>query len=140
MIASVHRLAVMSALILVTAVVAVGSAYGAWTKNGAGVGFIRATAVGSGNAPALSKVGNSVKLTWAASSLTNGTTVSGYVVRRYNAVTGAEATVGSNCASITAALTCTETSVGRGSWQYTITPSRANWRGPESAKSSTIIL
>jgi len=136
--ASRHGLAVVTAFVVLTSLLAVGSADAAWTQERAGVGVIRATAVGSGNVPALSKVGNSVKLTWAASSLANGTAVSGYIVRRYNALTGAEASVGSNCAGTIAALTCTETQVARGSWQYTITASRANWRGSESAKSSTM--
>jgi hypothetical protein len=30
--------------------------------------------------------------------------------------------------------------VPSGSWQYTITPATANWRGPQSVKSATVVV
>ncbi len=79
-------------------------------------------------------------MTWTASSYTNGGAAAGYLVRRYNASTGVLQTVGSACSGTITALTCTETGVPAGSWQYTITPATGNWRGPESAKGATVVV
>ena len=104
-----------------------------------GPAFGRATSIGPGNVPSGAKViGKDVRLTWTATTLTNGAAVSGYLVRRYNALTSAESTVATNCSGTVAALTCTENNVAKGSWQYTITPTRGNWRGTLSTKSSAV--
>jgi hypothetical protein len=131
-------------LLLVVVVVAAvgfpGGATAAWSLAGSGSGAAMAKTLGSGNVPAGSVSGHKVTVTWAASSYTNGGTAAGYIVRRYNASTGALQTIGANCSGTIAALTCTENGVPAGSWKYTVTPATGNWRGPESAKSPTVVV
>jgi hypothetical protein len=130
-------------LLLVVAVVAVGFPGGAtagWSHTGAGSGAAKAKTLGSGNAPGGSVSGHKVTVTWTATSYTNGGTAAGYVVRRYNASTGTLQTIGANCSGTISALSCTENGVPAGSWQYTVTPATGNWRGPESAKSATVVV
>ena len=127
--------------LVVVALLAAASAQAAWTPTRSGAAFGRATSVGQGNAPSGAKVnGKDVRLTWTATTLTHGAAVGGYLVRRYNALTSAEAIVAANCSGTVAALTCTENNVAKGSWQYTITPTRGNWRGTESSKSTAVAV
>jgi hypothetical protein len=129
---------------LVTALaVAVGFPGGAaagWSLTGSGAGAAKAKTLGSGNVPTATKSGRKVTVSWTASSYTNGGAPAGYFVNRYDASTGAVQTIGANCAGTIAGLTCTENSVPSGSWKYTVTPTTANWRGPESAKSATVVV
>jgi hypothetical protein len=94
----------------------------------------------TGNKPTASAptLSTNVTVTWAASAHASGAAVTGYVVRRYNSLTSAEATVGASCSGIRAGLSCTETGVAVGSWTYTVTPAEGNWRGGESARSSSV--
>ena len=62
------------------------------------------------------------------------------IVRRYNTATGTLQAIGAACSGTINALTCTESGVPFGSWQYTITPAASNWRGPESAKSPAAVI
>jgi hypothetical protein len=126
-------------LLLVAAAVAFpGGAAAAWALHGSGSGAAKAKTLGSGNAPSGSVSGHKVTVTWTASSYTNGGAAAGYIVNRYNAATGVVQTIGSACTGTIAVLTCTESGVPSGTWQYTVTPATANWRGPESAKSAVV--
>lgn len=128
---------------LAAAAVAVGLPAGAaagWPLVGSGSGVAKAKTLGSGNAPSGSVAGHKVTLTWSASTYTNGGNAAGYVVRRYNASTGVVQTIGSACSATITTLSCVESGVPAGSWQYTVTPATANWRGAESAKSSTVTV
>jgi hypothetical protein len=130
-------------LLILVAAIAVGfpgGAAGGWSLTGSGSGAAKAKTLGSGNTPSGSVSGHKVTVTWTASSYTNGGAAAGYLVRRYNASTGVLQTVGSACSGTITALTCTETGVPAGSWQYTITPATGNWRGPESAKGATVVV
>lgn len=130
-------------LLMLIAAVAVGFPDGAaagWRVAGSGSGAAMAKTLGSGNVPSGSVSGHKVTVTWTASSYTNGGTAAGYIVRRYNASTGVLQTIGNNCSGTITGLTCTENGVPAGSWKYTITPATANWRGPESAKSATVVV
>jgi hypothetical protein len=130
-----------AAALVVVALLAAASASAAWMPTRTGAAFSRATAVGQGNIPTAAKAnGKDVRVTWTATTLTNGAAVGGYLVRRYNALTSAEVAVTANCSGTIAALTCTENNVGKGSWQYTITPTVGNWRGTESAKSAAVAV
>ena len=105
---------------------------------GHGSGAGKAKTLGSGSTPTASVSGRRATVSWAASTYTNGGTVAGYTIRRYNVGTGAGQAAANGCSGIVTALTCTETNVPGGSWQYTITPAAGNWRGTESAKGSIV--
>jgi hypothetical protein len=113
----------------------------AWTLTRSGPGAAKAKALGPGNQPGASNQGRRVTVTWTASYFTTGGAVPGYVVRRYNAVTGVGVNALNGCSGTITALTCTESSVPTGSWRYTVTPAAGtNWRGVESPKSSVVVI
>jgi hypothetical protein len=65
---------------------------------------------------------------------------SDYVLQRYPASGGSPVTVTPSCSG-TGMITCTESSVPDGTWQYTDTPTyAANWVGTESAKSGPVAV
>ncbi|WP_247046221.1 Ig-like domain repeat protein [Arthrobacter rhizosphaerae] len=91
--------------------------------------------------PEASVSGKNVTVSWAASTLSSGAAVDGYVIKRYEAGTLAEQTIGSGCAGTLAVTSCVETGVPAGNWVYTVTPVLAmNWRGSESVKSSPVTV
>jgi hypothetical protein len=126
-------------LIAAVAVAFPGGAAAAWALVRSGSGAAKAKTLGSGNTPSASNSGRRVTVSWTASSFTSGGAVPGYVVRRYN-LTGAGQGATNGCSGTITALTCIESSVPTGSWQYTVTPAAGNWRGPESAKSVLVVI
>ena len=127
-------------LVVVVAVAFPGGAAAAWRLVRSGSAAALAKTLGSGNRPTASVTGRKVTVTWTASSFTTGGTAPGYLVRRYNATTGAGQGALNGCSGTITGLTCTENSVPTGSWQYTITPAAGNWRGPESIKSTVVVV
>ena len=115
----------------------VASAY--WTAGSVagGHGASATTTVNQGTIPTASAAKREVTVSWAASTLANGTPVNGYIVNRYDAL--APQTILSGCTGRVAATTCTEVGVPVGTWTYSVTPVFAtNWRGAESAQSSPV--
>lgn len=128
------------ALALVVAAVAVGFPGGAaagWSLLGSGGGKAKAKILNGGNVPTLTNgSGHNVNVAWAASTYANGGSPQGYLIKRYNASTGLLA--GNACGGVVVTtLSCTD-AASKGTWQYTVTPATANWRGAESAKSASI--
>jgi hypothetical protein len=105
---------------------------------GSGNGASAAAAVNGGNAPTVNASGSSVTVSWSASTLSGGTAVAGYAVKRYSS-TNVLQTIGAGCASTIVVLTCTETSVPNGTWKYGVTPVKATWTGAESSKTSVVV-
>ena len=126
----------------VVALVLVGSSAAAWSGSGSGAGGVGATSMGAGNTPSATAplLSTSVTVTWSGSSYANGASVQGYIIRRYNAVTGTAATVGAACSGIRTGTSCTENGVTAGSWKYTVTPAQGSWRGSESARSAAVTV
>ncbi|MDQ1536942.1 MAG: hypothetical protein QOE58_1335, partial [Actinomycetota bacterium] len=120
-----------------------GVAWAYWAAGSVpgGNGTSAATGVNQGATPTASVTGAAVTVSWAASTLTSGQAVSGYLIKRYDAVTPfAVQTILSACTGTITALTCLESAVPTGSWQYTVTPKFAtNWLGAESAKSNSVV-
>src|SRR4051795_2599973 len=125
-----------SIIAIAAAALAIPSAAAAsWQATGSGSGYSQADSLWSGNTPATSVSGRNVTVNWTA---TSGTVpVTGYVVKRYDASSGVQQTIGSGCSGTIAATSCTEAAVPPGSWKYAVTPARQNWRGTQSAKSSS---
>lgn len=122
-----------------------GSSSAAWafwtttvTPGSSGTAAVASIQVGS--TPTASANQGTVTVTWAASTLSNGLAVSGYVVTRSTSA-GVVQTIGAACAGTVTALTCDEANVPAGDWIYTITPRFAtNWSGPQSPPSAIITV
>jgi hypothetical protein len=128
------------ALIAAGALALAAPALGAWSAGAAGSGAAAARTMPAGNTPSGTPASGSVTLTWAASTFAGGTAVPGYVIRRFNNLSQAEATILPACAGIVAGTSCTESGVPIGTWRYTVTPAAGTWRGAESAQSAAVIV
>jgi hypothetical protein len=115
-------------------------AAGAWSAAATGSGAAAAKTMPAGNTPTGTAAIGSVTVTWTASTFAGGTPVPGYVIRRFNSVTQAEATVLAACNGIVAGTSCVESGVPIGSWKYTVTPAAGTWRGAESAQSLAVVV
>jgi hypothetical protein len=111
-----------------------------WSLPAAGQSAARAHVMPAGQVPSATVSGSNVTVTWAASVFAGGEPVGGYVVKRYNGVTGTPATTLAGCAGVVAALTCTENGVPAGTWRYSVTPAAGTWRGSESAQSTLVTV
>jgi hypothetical protein len=129
-------LSVAAALALVLA----SAAGAAWLATGDGSGSSRAESLPTGSVPTASALLQDVTLNWAASSFPGGAPVSGYRIRRYNALTSVEDMVLTGCAGTVLATSCVESNVPLGVWQYTVTPAQGLWGGGESARSANVIV
>jgi hypothetical protein len=120
--------------------VASATAWAIWSADSTPASHVAAGAasVNQGATPtADAAAGRKVTVGWSASTLSNGHAVDGYVIKRYDAGTGALQTTLAGCAGTITAVSCVETGVPAGQWKYAITPLIAtNWRGAEGAKST----
>lgn len=119
-----------------------GVAWAYWTA-GSVPGGNGASAVATVNPvatpPTASAAGDAVTVSWDATTLSTGTPVAGYIVKRYDAGTLALQAILPACTATISATTCIENSIPAGSWRYSVTPVFAtNWQGAESAKSETV--
>ena len=114
------------------------SALAAWSVQGSGHAAAAATTMPVGKTPTARASGSDVTVTWAAATFPSGTPVGGYDIRRYNAATGAPATVGANCSGTVTATTCIEHNVPAGTWTYTDIPVQESWTGGESPASNQV--
>jgi hypothetical protein len=113
------------------------AAFAAWSSPGAGKGYTKARSMGAGTAPTTSVTGRSVTVSWTAPA--SGPPVDGYIINRYSSG-GVAQSVGANCSGTVTGLSCTESNVPSGTWTYTVTPRQGNWRGAESASSSSVTV
>jgi hypothetical protein len=126
--------------VAVLALVLCGVAQASWQVDNSGNAAAAAKTMPAGNVPSGTVAGNAVTLTWTASTFAGGGAVPSYVVRRFDDVTSAEATVLANCAGLVSATTCTENGVPVGTWRYTVTPAAGVWRGTQSAQSAVVTV
>ncbi len=136
---SVRRLRIVG-VVVVAIVVVPGVALAAWVGADPGSGFARATIAPAGSIPSVSVLGRSVSVSWTASTFSDGGSVSGYTVARYDAVWGLVQTVHAACAGTISALSCTEDAVPPGSWRYSVTPRKGRWIGVESGLSPAVTV
>jgi hypothetical protein len=135
-----RRAATALALAVTLAGALAGPASATWSAPGSGSAAGAAATMPTGATPSAHASGTSVTVTWSAAKFASGTAVAGYTIARYNATTGATATVGSACSGTISATTCTELDVAAGSWVYTDTPVDQNWRGVASAESASVTV
>ncbi len=136
-----RHLATLALAVALTVVAATAWAYMSAGSVPGGNGAAAASSVNQGATPTASATGSSVTVNWTATTLANGQSVTGYVVKRYDAGTGAAQTILSACTGTIATLSCIESGVPNGSWKYTVTPVvGTNWQGLESTKSATVIV
>ncbi|HEV2372379.1 MAG TPA: hypothetical protein VGS19_09425 [Streptosporangiaceae bacterium] len=131
-----RRTLVPATLTLCLLSAAAGPALAVWSASGNGNAGAAATTMPAGNAPTVTTSGNNITVQWTVATLPGGVGVEGYIIRRYNAINGAAATVGAACSGVVTSTSCTESGVPSGSWIYTDTPVQGNWTGPESRPSS----
>lgn len=133
----------LSLFVLVCLCGAGGAAWAFWSANvtSGSHGASVATSVNAGQTPSVVAAGSAVTVSWAATTLANGQAVSGYQIKRYDATTLVVQTVLSACNGTVVSTSCVESSVPSGTWKYSVTPLFAvNWRGTESAKSTTVVV
>jgi hypothetical protein len=135
--------AVRACAVFVLALSLVGGASAAWSPGAPGPAAAKAKTLPASTAapeqPTAS--GRNVTVTWSGATFVEGGAVPGYVVRRFNAITGVEdAEVGADCSGVVAATACTEANVSVGSWKYTVTPAAgASWRSPDQSAQSPAV-
>jgi len=122
---------------------AISMAWAFWTTGtvGGSNGAAAAVNVQQGATPTASAAAQTVTVSWAASTLSTGQAVDGYIVKRYDANTLALQSILSACGGTITATTCIESSVPGGTWKYSVTPAfAANWQGAESDKSGSVVV
>jgi hypothetical protein len=115
-------------------------AWGVWSTSGTGSAGSAAATMPSGATPTATVSGTSVLVSWSPVALSNGTSVAGYTVSRYDVSTGSLSVVGPACSGVVTTTSCTEASVPAGNWVYTDTPVEANWTGGESGQSTAVVV
>ena len=138
---SVRRLLRRSFVVSVAFSLVFGVAWSSWTTGSVpgGSGAAAAATLEAGKKPAAVATGSNVAVSWAASTVSNGDPVAGYIVTRYDVATLTPRSADSSCTGTIATTSCTETSVPSGQWAYTVTPVLGDhWRGPESPRSDPV--
>ncbi len=130
--------AVVVALLAATAFVAspAPSASALFSAAAAGSSQSVAQSVPQADAPVAVAVARDVTVSWSATTLSSGTAVTGYVVRRYTPANVLQ-TVLDDCTTVPT-NTCIERQVPIGMWHYTVQARIGSWIGPESAPSASI--
>ncbi len=132
------RLVLVLLLAIPLMLLSASAAGAAWSAPGAGSAAGAAATMPTGTAPAGTVAGAAVTVTWSAAQLSSGAVVAGYLISRFNADTGAPATVGAGCSGVITTTTCTEQSVPSGTWVYTDTPVQLSWTGGASPQSPPV--
>ena len=112
----------------------------AWTPGGSGFSSALAYTMPPGAQPSASASGSTVTLSWPTAFFPGSQAVAGYIIRRFDAATGSEATLGPNCSGTLTTTTCTETNVPSGSWTYTDSTVQGGWNGAQSAPSPVVTV
>lgn len=120
--------------------VAASPASAGWSTTGTGSGAASARSLPAGNTPSASWALGAVTVTWSASSFSGDGPVPSYVVRRFDALSGAEATVAAACSGLVSSTSCVEAGVPTGQWTYSVTPAAGAWRGGQSAQGNTVTV
>ncbi len=88
-------------------------------------------------APSASATNSTVTVSFPATTLSNGASVTGYAVKRYDP-TNLATDISASCTG-TITLTCTDANRPNGTYNYSITALRSNWKGAESPKKAVVV-
>ena len=125
------------ACVVLAGLLAAGPVGASWNGDGSGHGYSKANSLPTMTTPTTGATGRNVTVSWTAPG--GSTPVSEYRVRRYN-TSNAEQTILAGCSGAVTGTSCTEQAVPAGTWRYSVTAARGNWRGTESAKSSNVTI
>ena len=113
-------------------------------------GAAQAGTLDEGNQPTGLASDRDVSVSWAQNSpafltgFLGEETTGGYLIKRYAESGGGAITPGASCAGLRQGsadpLSCTESALPTGHWQYTVTPKYYNWLGAESSNSASAIV
>ena len=120
-----------------------GTAWGYWSPGAgsAGAGASSAAVLSQGATPTATVDDAEVDLSWAATSVTPGQPVTGYLVHRFDAATLNQVSISAGCAGTVTTTSCTENNVPDGQWRYSVTPTLGTyWMGAESSKSDVVTV
>jgi len=143
------RCAAVIAVLLAVVLAVGGVALGFWAATDSSAthaGAAAAAALPQGATPATPTTntsnGTTVTVSFPQVFTTAGhVAVTSYGVQRYPAGGGSAVFVSAGCSSAGGTITCVESAVPDGTWQYTDTPRfGANWVGAESATSATVTV
>jgi hypothetical protein len=104
----------------------------------AGAGGSGAQSVPQSAAPVAVATSREVTVSWAATTLSGGTSATSYVVRRYDTSNVVQPILDA-CVSV-AGSSCVEHNVPAGTWVYSVQAQVGSWIGAESATSSQITV
>jgi hypothetical protein len=117
-----------------------GVAWASWSAGAVGSASAVAFLMPAGDTPSASAAGRNVDVSWPQSTFPNADPVGGYVVSRYDVLTGTPQTVGAGCDGVVTADACTEADVPPGQWSYTVRPVHEGWTGTEGPSSATVAV
>jgi hypothetical protein len=103
----------------------------AFAADGRGSATVHAHSVSRGHQPTLLPDRRDVATTWDP-AVVGDAPVDGYTLRRYAQGSGTATVVSADCR--TAETSCLDRAVPPGTWEYTVTPFKAGWRGEESER------
>jgi hypothetical protein len=117
-----------------------GIAMAQWAAGAAGVSSAVAVSMPSGGSTSASASGHDVTIAWTEVTFLGGGPVGGYEVLRYDAIGGGAQSVGAGCGGTLTSLTCVESNVPNGSWQYAVRPVQDMWVGAEGSRSAIVSI
>jgi hypothetical protein len=111
-----------------------------WRTTASGAGRALAQSIPGPAAPVAVVNGPQVTVTWSATTMSGGSPVPGYVVRRYNQ-SNVSQTVNANCSGTVTTTSCVEMLVPPGQWRYSVHGVVGTfWVGPESAQGAAVTV
>ena len=133
----VIRRAFMGALVAALAVVTMSTGHSAasWSSSGAGIVTTASHVLPAGSTPGVFAFGRFALISWAATTLPDGTRATGSFVYRTNTLDGSSVQV---CATTINA--CFDTAIPDGTWHYTVQARLGTWVGPAGAPSAPIVV
>jgi hypothetical protein len=134
-----HAVAIVGVL-AVAVITAPGIASASWSATASGAGSSASFSMPAGATPVGTASGRDVAVSWPASTFPNGDPVGGYVVARYDVLTGTPQAVGGACGGVVTSTSCTETGLPPGQWSYAVTPVQHGWTGVEGPPSATVAV